>query len=82
MVVASASAAHRALAAAEPADFVHVYDASAGFGEVQVLDHFGETAGMGFSPDGESLFIGVADLTYGSVLEYSRGRRGASAVVI
>ena len=76
------SADGRFLAAAEPADFVHVYDASSGFGEVQVLDHFGETAGMGFSPDGESLFIGVADLTYGSVLEYSRGRRGASAVVI
>lgn len=76
------SADGRFLAAAEPADFVHVYDASAGFGEVQVLDHFGETAGMGFSPDSETLFIGVADLTYGSVLEYSRGRRGAAAVVI
>jgi hypothetical protein len=76
------SADGRFLAAAEPADFVHVYDAAAGFGEVQTLDHFGETAGMGFSPDGEALFIGVADLTYGSVLEYSRGRRGAAAVVI
>ena len=75
------SADGRFLAAAEPADFVHVYDASSGFRETQVLDHFGETAGMGFSPDGEALFIGVADLTYGSVLEYSRSRTGAAAVV-
>jgi len=49
---------------------------------VQTLDHFGETAGVGFSPDGEALFIGVADLTYGSVLEYSRARRGSAAVVV
>lgn len=76
------SADGRFLAAAEPADFVHLYDAAAGFGEVQVLDHFGETAGVGFSPDGEALFIGVADLTYGSVLEYSRSRRGAAAVIV
>ena len=72
----------RFLAAAEPADFVHVYDVNAGFEVRQSLDHFGETAGIGFSPDGESLFVGVADLTYGSVLEYSRGRRGGGAVVV
>ena len=35
-----------------------------------------------FSPDSEALFVGVADLTYGSVLEYQRTRRGNAAVVV
>jgi len=72
----------RFLAAAEPADFVHVYDGAAGFTTVQTMDHFGETAGIGFSPDCETLFVGVADLTYGSVLEYTRAGHGAAAVVV
>ena len=72
----------RFLAAAEPADFVHVYDVVAGFAESQTLDHFGETAGVAFSPDSDALFVGVADLTYGSVLEYQRTRRGNAAVVV
>ena len=38
----------------------------------QTLDHFGETAGVSFSPCAETLFVGVADLTYGSVLEFER----------
>lgn len=49
---------------------------------MQTLDHFGETAGVSFSPDAEALFVGVADLTYGSVIEYSRSRTGPAAVVI
>ena len=61
---------------------VHVYDGAAGFTTVQTMDHFGETAGIGFSPDCETLFVGVADLTYGSVLEYNRARHGAAAVVV
>ena len=65
------------LAAAEPADFVHVYDVNASFTKKQTLDHFGETAGVSFSPCGEALFVGVADLTYGSVLEFERSRWGA-----
>jgi len=72
----------RFLAAAEPADFVHVYDAANGFNSVQTLDHFGETAGISFSPDCETLFVGVADLTYGSVLEYTRAGTGGAAVVV
>jgi WD40 repeat protein len=72
----------RFLAAAEPADFVHVYDAANGFNSVQTLDHFGETAGISFSPDCETLFVGVADLTYGSVLEYTRASTGGAAVVV
>ena len=71
----------RFLAAAEPADFVHVYDTKSGFEVRQTLDHFGETAGVAFSPDAEAVFVGVADLTYGSVMEYARTRTGTAAVV-
>lgn len=70
------------LAAAEPADFVHLYDVNSGFTKKQTLDHFGETAGVSFSPCGEALFVGVADLTYGSVLEFERSRWGHGAPAI
>ena len=70
------------LAAAEPADFVHVYDVAASFTKKQTLDHFGETAGISFSPCGEALFVGVADLTYGSVLEFERSRWGHGAAAV
>lgn len=64
----------RYLALAEPADFVHVYDVSQKFTREQEIDLFGEISGISFSPDAESLFVGVADLTYGSLLEFSRTR--------
>lgn len=64
----------RFLAIAEPADFVHVYDANAGFAKEQEIDLFGEVSGISFSPDAQSLFVGIADLTYGSLLEYTRAR--------
>eukprot|EP00245_Coleochaete_scutata_P000350 TRINITY_DN1043_c0_g1_i1.p1 TRINITY_DN1043_c0_g1~~TRINITY_DN1043_c0_g1_i1.p1 ORF type:complete len:481 (+),score=80.33 TRINITY_DN1043_c0_g1_i1:88-1443(+) len=60
------------LAMAEPADFVHVFDAKQDYAQSQEIDLFGEVAGISFSPDGESLYIGVADRTYGSLLEYNR----------
>ncbi|GMN36722.1 hypothetical protein TIFTF001_006233 [Ficus carica] len=62
------------MAMAEPADFVHVYDAKNGFEKEQEIDFFGEISGMSFSPDTESLFIGVWDRTYGSLLQYNRSR--------
>ncbi|PRQ34952.1 putative microtubule-severing ATPase transcription factor WD40-like family [Rosa chinensis] len=58
--------------AAEPADFVHVYDVKSGYEKEQEIDFFGEISGISFSPDTESLFIGVWDRTYGSLLEYGR----------
>ncbi|OEL29549.1 putative WD repeat-containing protein C2A9.03 [Dichanthelium oligosanthes] len=66
----------RFLAAAEAADFVHVYDVAAagGAGAEQEVDLFGEVAGAAFSPDGEALFVSVADRTYGGVLEFRRRR--------
>jgi len=65
----------RFLAAAEAADFVHVYDARAGYAAEQEIDIFGELAGVSFSPDAEALFVGVADRTYGSLIEFSRRHR-------
>ncbi|ESW20649.1 hypothetical protein PHAVU_005G003900 [Phaseolus vulgaris] len=62
------------VAVAEPADFVHVYDVKSGYEKEQEIDFFGEISGLSFSPDTESLFIGVWDRTYGSLLEYSRRR--------
>lgn len=62
----------RFLAMAEPADFVHVFDAGSGYAKCQEIDLFGEIAGISFSPDTEALFVGVADRTYGSLLEFNR----------
>ncbi|XP_048571682.1 uncharacterized WD repeat-containing protein C2A9.03-like [Triticum urartu] len=69
----------RFLAAAEPADFVRVYDVAAGYARAQEIDLFGEIAGVSFSPDdgAEALFVGVADRTYGSLLEFRRRHRHA-----
>ncbi|KAF7147541.1 hypothetical protein RHSIM_Rhsim03G0016000 [Rhododendron simsii] len=73
------------MAMAEPADFVHVFDAKSGYEKEQEIDFFGEISGMSFSPDTESLFIGVCDAnkvwasavelgdrTYGGLLEFGR----------
>ncbi|RDY13513.1 hypothetical protein CR513_01554, partial [Mucuna pruriens] len=62
------------MAVAEAADFVHVYDVKGGYEKEQEIDFFGEISGISFSPDTESLFIGVWDRTYGSLLEYGRRR--------
>lgn len=62
----------RFLAMAEPADFIHIFDTRSGFEKEQEIDMFGEIAGISFSPDTEALFVGVADRTYGSVLEFNR----------
>ncbi|KAF8099126.1 hypothetical protein N665_0251s0049 [Sinapis alba] len=64
----------RYIAMAEPADFVHIYDTTTGYKKEQEIDFFGEISGISFSPDTESLFIGVWDRTYGSLLEYGRTR--------
>ncbi|GAB4845844.1 hypothetical protein Ancab_024848 [Ancistrocladus abbreviatus] len=64
----------RFMAMAEPADFVHIFDVKNGYEVEQEIDFFGEISGISFSPDTESLFIGVWDRTYGSLLEYGRRR--------
>ncbi|KAL6567592.1 hypothetical protein OROGR_001260 [Orobanche gracilis] len=62
------------MAIAEPADFVHVYDVKNDYDREQEVDFFGEISGVSFSPDTDSLFIGVWDRTYGSLLQYNRCR--------
>ncbi|KAJ3201940.1 hypothetical protein HDU67_000954 [Dinochytrium kinnereticum] len=65
----------RYLAAAEPADFVHVYDFKDPEYRSQVIDFFGDISGISFSPkNGDSLFIGNSDDRYGSVFEFRRDR--------
>ncbi|KAF8388571.1 hypothetical protein HHK36_027246 [Tetracentron sinense] len=60
------------MAVAEPADFVHIYSTKADYKMRQEIDFFGEISGISLSPDDESLFIGVWDRTYASLLQYSR----------
>ncbi|KAF7113062.1 hypothetical protein RHSIM_RhsimUnG0164800 [Rhododendron simsii] len=68
----------RFMAMAEPADFVHVFDAKSGYEKEQEIDFFGEISGISFSPDTESLFIGVCDRTYGGgLLEFGRRRNNS-----
>uniref|UniRef100_A0A6V7QVH8 Uncharacterized protein n=1 Tax=Ananas comosus var. bracteatus TaxID=296719 RepID=A0A6V7QVH8_ANACO len=62
----------RFMAMAEPADFVHICDATSDYYCTQEIDLFGEIAGISFSLDSEALFVGVADRTYGSLLEFNR----------
>ncbi|OAY64643.1 uncharacterized WD repeat-containing protein C2A9.03-like [Ananas comosus] len=57
---------------AEPADFVHIYDTAANYKKRQELDFFGEISGASLSPDDESLFVGVWDRVYASLLQYKR----------
>ncbi|KAK2984667.1 hypothetical protein RJ640_006650 [Escallonia rubra] len=64
----------RFMAMAEPADFVHVFDTQSNYVTGQEIDLFGEIAGISFSPDTEALFVGIADQTYGSLLEFNRRR--------
>ncbi|KAM1331431.1 hypothetical protein EV1_043567 [Malus domestica] len=65
----------RFMAMAEPADFVHILDTHCGYVKEQEIDLFGEIAGISFSPDTEALFVGIADRTYGSVLELDKRHR-------
>ncbi len=40
----------------------------------QELDFFGEIAGLAFTPDASTLFVGVSDLTYASLMHFERQR--------
>lgn len=59
---------------AEPADFVHVYSTGKDYEERQEIDFFGEISGVSLSPDDESLYIGIWDRTYASLMQYNRRR--------
>jgi WD40 repeat protein len=62
------------MAMAEPADFIHIFDVESGYTRKQEVDFFGEIAGISFSPDTESLFVGVHDRANSSLLQFSRRR--------
>jgi hypothetical protein len=67
----------RFLAAAEPADYVTLYDAAAGYQESQVIDLFGELAGISFTPEGDRFYASVSDVHYSSVLQFEQHRAEA-----
>ncbi|XP_076886991.1 putative WD repeat-containing protein C2A9.03 isoform X2 [Bidens hawaiensis] len=60
------------LVVAEPADFVHVYNTKLNYEKRQEIDFFGEISGVSVSPDDESLYIGVWDRTYASLLQFNK----------
>lgn len=60
----------RFLLFSEPADFVHVYSAAECYRKRQEIDFFGEISGISLSPDDETLFVGVCDRVYASLLHY------------
>lgn len=66
------SADSQCLAVMEADDFVHLYDVTSSFEARQTIDYFGETAGIGFSPDAEYFFIGIAGIERGGIFEYKR----------
>ncbi len=56
----------------EADDFVHLYDVTTDFTDVQTIDFFGEAAGIGFTPDSEHFYIGIASIERGGVFEFQR----------
>lgn len=69
----------RVLVAAEAADMVSVIDAET-YDSKQTLDFFGEICGIDFTPDGQSLFIGIHDSLRGGIMEFERCVSGGSYV--
>ncbi|XP_078172891.1 putative WD repeat-containing protein C2A9.03 [Carex rostrata] len=57
---------------AEAADFVHVYNSSLNYNKRQEIDFFGEISGISLGPDDDSLYIGVWDRVYASLLHFKR----------
>ncbi|KAJ0502711.1 putative transcription factor WD40-like family [Helianthus annuus] len=60
------------LVVAEAVDFVHVYDAKLNYEKRQEIDFFGEVSGVSLSPDDETLYIGVWDPSYSSLLQFNK----------
>jgi hypothetical protein len=56
---------------AEPADLKHVFDTKQDYAKWQEIKLFGELVGFPFSPDSEAQYLGVANRTYGSLLEFN-----------
>ncbi|MFS7989251.1 putative transcription factor WD40-like family [Helianthus anomalus] len=63
------------LVAAEAVDFVHVYNAKLNYEKRKEIDFFGEVSGVSLSPDDETLYIGVWDPSYSSLLQFNKRHR-------
>lgn len=61
----------RVLVAAEADDYINVINAQT-FESKQVFDFFGPIAGISFTPDGQSLFIGNNEKNFGGIIELDR----------
>jgi hypothetical protein len=70
----------RVLVAAEAADMVSIINAET-YRTKQTLDLFGEICGMDFTPDGQSLFVGVHDPQRGGIVEFERCDFGESSKI-
>ena len=71
MTFSPAGSGKRVLVLAEPADFIHIIDAQ-NFGSKQVIDFFGEIAGISMPPDGSRLYVANGDPKYGGIMEFGR----------
>ncbi|XP_049343017.1 uncharacterized WD repeat-containing protein C2A9.03-like [Solanum verrucosum] len=60
------------MAMAEHEDFVHIFYVKSGYVVEQEIDFFGEISGVSFSPDTESLFIGLKSSAWNGLLEFGR----------
>ncbi|KAJ1966031.1 hypothetical protein GGI12_000349 [Dipsacomyces acuminosporus] len=67
MRVVKFSSCGRFLLAAEPADYVHIYDTLT-LGRAQDIEFMGEVSGAAFSPDSNCLFMGISDTIHGNAL--------------
>jgi WD40 repeat protein len=62
----------RILALAESVDYLHFIDAAGNYQTKTTIDVFGEINGVSFSPDDNSLTMGVGDGQYGCLAQFHR----------
>ncbi|KAF9933612.1 hypothetical protein FBU30_005051 [Linnemannia zychae] len=58
------SSCGRYLAMAEDRHYVHIVDTTTDYSQAQKLDFVGDISGISFTPDGESLYIGVSSIDF------------------
>ena len=66
------SSCKKFLAFSEPSDYIHLYDVQSNYRDAQVLDFFGNIAGIAFSPDSSRLSVAISDSMFGCLLEFRR----------
>ncbi|CAO3586856.1 unnamed protein product [Absidia cylindrospora] len=71
----------RRLAMAEPIDFVHIFDTS-DYETCQVIDFFGDIAGVAFTPDDQALMIANNDDRVGGIFEFQKSQNDTPLFII